>query len=657
MIKKFYLRTRTRSLSFRMGILVFLTFFMLALFLVFNNIYAISVVRENAFDATAEMMSMYMNRVDDAFKKIETYWAGIQYAGDLTTLLSTSRPADYYAAWARLKMAMENAGPTYSYVDDLFVYYPPAGDYLDAGYMLDENERVLIKRMIKREIDGLIQREEKIAGEWQCLEVEGEYYFVRIFRTSDIYMGSCVKVSRLVSEMQRDGFEKADYLTFYENGGGELGNTLSGMNHLPDISGEPLRLTVNLDRQKYLVLSQPSDSGNFSMTAMIRDTNIMARLGDLQKVIILLSMGILVFIGGFTAVCREWILRPVKKLCQAMGQLKNGDFSVRLGDGKSCNEFNLVNETFDNMIENIHALKIDVYEEKIQRQKAELRYQKAELQYQKAELQYQKAELQYMKLQINPHFYINCLNIIHNLSLMNKNRLVRDMTTYLGNHLRYTLEGNTVDRLSREIDYVRNYVHIQEIRFADSLQTFIEVEKGVENVRVPPLIIQTFVENTVKYQVVVGEQTEIFIVVSWCDCEADHRIRIQIWDNGEGFSEEILAALSGSGVPADERGEHIGIRNVVQRLKLIYHGRESVCFSNHEETGGACIVIELPDDGGAGGAGVQPDGGGADVSMGAGSAGVQPGVGGAGVQPGVGSAGVRSDDEGAGGADVSADDV
>lgn len=203
-----------------------------------------------------------------------------------------------------------------------------------------------------------------------------------------------------------------------------------------------------------------------------------------------------------------------------------------------------------------------------------------------------------MKLQVNPHFYINCLNIIHNLSLMNKNRLVRDMTTYLGNHLRYTLEGNTVDRLSREVDYVRNYVHIQEIRFADSLHAFIEIEEDVGNVKVPPLIIQTFVENTVKYQVVVGEQIEIYIIASWCDCAADHRIRIQIWDNGEGFSDEILSALRSGGQITDARGEHIGIRNVVQRLRLIYQGRETICFSNHEETGGAYIVIELPDDGG-----------------------------------------------------------
>lgn len=99
---------------------------------------------------------------------------------------------------------------------------------------------------------------------------------------------------------------------------------------------------------------------------------------------------------------------------------------------------------------------------------------------------------------------------------MNKNDLVRDMTTYLGNHLRYTMEGTTVDALYKEVDYVENYLHIQELRFPGSLCAYVEIAPDVREVKVPPLILQTFVENTVKYQVVVGERTEIYIVVCRC---------------------------------------------------------------------------------------------------------------------------------------------
>lgn len=216
---------------------------------------------------------------------------------------------------------------------------------------------------------------------------------------------------------------------------------------------------------------------------------------------------------------------------------------------------------------------MDVYEEKIQRQ---------------------KAKLQYLKLQVNPHFYINCLNVINNLSIMNRNDLVQNMTRYLGNHLRYTLEGNTVDSLEKEVNYVRNYIHIQELRFPDALTVYMEVEPNVMSVKVPPLIIQTFVENTVKYQVVGGEHTELYIVISRCE-EEKHRVRIEIWDSGEGFPEDILAKLQNQSKIVDEKGEHYGIRNVCERLDLIYHGAADITFDNHWETGGAYIIIELPE--------------------------------------------------------------
>ena len=258
-----------------------------------------------------------------------------------------------------------------------------------------------------------------------------------------------------------------------------------------------------------------------------------------------------------------------------MKSLRDGNLDTRLPEKEPCAEFRMVNETFNDMAVNIKKLKIGVYEEKMLRQ---------------------QSELQYMKLQVNPHFYINCLNIIHNLSIMKKNDLICEMTGYLGNHLRYTMEGNTLDHLSREIEYVKNYIRIQELRFGKSLKVFMEIEPGTEEVMVPPLVIQTFLENTVKYQVVAGTLTEVYIIVCWAECPEDHRIRIEIWDNGKGFPQNILDNLQDGKRVIDERGEHYGIRNVCTRLHLIYGGKEKIQLANHEETGGAWIILELPDN-------------------------------------------------------------
>lgn len=576
------------SLRFRLSFLVFFAVFMLTVFLVGNNLYAITVVRDNAYDANAQILEMSMSRIDESMEMVENYWAGLQSSNDIFVLLNSDMNDEneriaYYTAMARLQTDMAAVVQGYSYVDDMFIYFKDNDSFLDsAKYTFDGSERTSIKKMIKRELDTE-EGYKKPAGRWQCLEVDGNYYLVRMLRFSSIYMGGCVNVSRLLSSVKSEGYVSADFLTFYANGGDELGSRLPSMSTPLDIQDEPLRFGRRIDGSNYLVISQPSDCGDYSLVALVREKSILEGLGTMQKIIIILGLCIVLFLLAFETISRRWILYPVNRLCDAMNRLKQGDFNVRLKTKETCTEFNLVNETFDDMIENIEALKIDVYEQKVQRQKADL--------------QYQKAQLQYMKLQINPHFYINCLNVINNLSIMNKNELVRDMTTYLGNHLRYTLEGNTVDYLKKEVDYVKNYSFIQELRFPDSLSIYMEIEPSVEQVQVPPLIIQTFVENTVKYQVVAGEHTELYIVAAWCDAPEDHRIRIEIWDTGEGFSEQVLAHLQNGSRIVDEKGEHYGIRNVISRLSLIYGGREKIEFKNHWETGGAYIIMELPDDG------------------------------------------------------------
>ena len=72
---------------------------------------------------------------------------------------------------------------------------------------------------------------------------------------------------------------------------------------------------------------------------------------------------------------------------------------------------------------------------------------------------------------------------------------------------------------------------------------------------------------------------------------------IEIWDSGDGYDESILKKLNREEMIVDDRGEHYGIYNVITRLHLIYGGRESVKFSNHWETHGAYVIIEIPDIG------------------------------------------------------------
>lgn len=545
--------------------------------LLFNNIYAINVVHNQVSESNYRVLNMYMSNVDNCFEAIENYFVGLQSSSSLITAAYTKNDKEFYISQARLIRELEASVSSYDYIEDLFVYVKQRDQYMDASkYSIAGDERGRIKKMVK---DVISQKEEGHyeGGTWIWYWINGEPYLIRLLQMRSTYMGGCVKVSTLIKRLRQDGFGKMDYLAFVTQDGQELGTQLPQLTGNIQLTGKRQYYRAKQGtHERYMVLTVPSDCGEYGLTTMIRDNNILGGLQSLRVLIWILVILLAAFLAGFTMIMRRWVLRPLNRLIKAMQELSEGQFNIRLRENErdECEEFTMVNKAFDDMISQIESLKIDVYEENIRRQ---------------------RAELQYMKLQANPHFYINCLNVIHNLSMMGRNDLLQQMTTYLGNHLRYTMEGSALDTLEKEMDCVENYLRIQQLRFPDSIVCEMEVTQDVRSVLAPPLLIQTFAENTVKYQVTAGEITHIWIKVHRTE-ENPHVVEIEIRDDGEGYPQSVLDCLEKNQKIFDKRGEHFGIRNVSQRLWLLYHDAAKLICYNDKETGGACTKIYLPDD-------------------------------------------------------------
>lgn len=545
--------------------------------LLFNNIYAINVVHNQVSETNYRVLNMYMSNVDNSFQAVENYFVGLQSSSALITAASTKDDKEFYISQARLVKELEASVFTYDYIEDIFVYVKQRDQYMDAAqYSLGGTERSRIRDMLK---DVISQKEEGQyeGGKWTWYWVNGEPYLLRILQMRNTYMGGCVKVSTLVKRLREDGFGKLDYLAFVTEEGQELGAKLPQLTQTIQLNGKQQYYRgIKGTHERYMVLTVPSDCGEYGLVAMIRDNNILEGLQSFRILIWILVALLAAFLVAFTTIMRRWVLGPLNRLVKAMKGLSEGQFDIRLRENKKddCEEFVMVNKAFDDMISQIESLKINVYEENIRRQ---------------------RAELQYMKLQANPHFYINCLNVIHNLSMMGRNDLLQQMTTYLGNHLRYTMEGSALDTLEKEMDCVENYLRIQQLRFPDSIVCEMDVDPDTKSVLAPPLLIQTFIENTVKYQVTAGEITHIWIRVHRTEGNP-HTIEIEIRDDGEGYPQRVLDCLERNQKIFDKKGEHFGIRNVSQRLWLLYHDSAKLICYNDEENGGACTKIYLPDD-------------------------------------------------------------
>jgi len=196
-----------------------------------------------------------------------------------------------------------------------------------------------------------------------------------------------------------------------------------------------------------------------------------------------------------------------------------------------------------------------------------------------------QAQLQALRMQLNPHFLFNTLNTISSLMLKDVNSANR-MIVRLGDLLRLTLEiGDDQEvPLQRELEFLRRYVEIEQIRFGDLLQVKMDIEPGTLYASVPNLILQPLVENAIRHAI--EPQTTGGRIELRC-ARSNGSLLLQVSDNGPGSLETDSAEVSR---PARQR---IGLNNTRQRLQNLYGDRQSFELVGNP-TGGMTARMTIP---------------------------------------------------------------
>lgn len=171
-----------------------------------------------------------------------------------------------------------------------------------------------------------------------------------------------------------------------------------------------------------------------------------------------------------------------------------------------------------------------------------------------------EAELNALKYQINPHFIFNSLNSISSLTISNP-RLAQEMTIKLSAFLRNTLSknNNQKNKLTEEISASKLYLDIEKIRFDDKFELIEDISDECREIEVPSMILQPLFENAIKHAVY--ESLEKIIIKLSCKKET-HFLKIVVENN---FDPQSIS----------RKGEGIGLKNIHNRLKLIY-GQENL---------------------------------------------------------------------------------
>lgn len=268
--------------------------------------------------------------------------------------------------------------------------------------------------------------------------------------------------------------------------------------------------------------------------------------------------------------------RPLHRLISDIQIIRGGDFRHRVRVSTAFTGMTELCETINMLLDNLDTLKISIYEEQLDRQ---------------------NIECQYLQIQLKTHFFLNCLNIIHAMARLGNTDLIQRLTEHLVSYLRYIQDDSgKLVTLEVELEQVKNYAMIQQLRFPNLFEYECDVAPEVLSEEIPPLLIQTFIENTVEHAMRRGNLTHVRVEAHYQDRGEQLGLHIQIADNGIGFTPEVLRALLGNETALEHNGHRsIGIFNIKNRLRLQYGGRAELRISNRAG-GGASIAIWLPID-------------------------------------------------------------
>jgi LytS/YehU family sensor histidine kinase len=204
-----------------------------------------------------------------------------------------------------------------------------------------------------------------------------------------------------------------------------------------------------------------------------------------------------------------------------------------------------------------------------------LRWRFSEIQRLRLEVLARDAELQALHAQIQPHFLFNALNVLRALIDEDPAR-ARDLVTELSDLLRYALKAGRHERvpLGEELAVVESYLRIESARFEDRLAWRIDADDAARATTLPPMLLQTLVENGVKHGIAASEHGGELAVAARCENGA---VRLTVTSPGR---------LGARGDTA------VGLANARGRLRLIYGERATLSLAEGEH--GVVAEITLP---------------------------------------------------------------
>ncbi|ERI92490.1 HAMP domain protein [Clostridiales bacterium oral taxon 876 str. F0540] len=326
-------------------------------------------------------------------------------------------------------------------------------------------------------------------------------------------------------------------------------------------------MNIKSDSRDYTVMSRYMPIYNLYLINRVDTKTALDDMYNVNEIVVICAVIILISVIVLFFITRK-TTKPLRILVKQMSKVADGNFNnhINLQGGY---EISQLSKSFNIMLDDLNEYveQLLIAQEK-QRQ----------------------AELAALQMQINPHFIYNTLASIKWLVFRGDTEKASETIDAFISLLQNTV-GNTSETITveQEIENLKNYVFINEMRYGDNIKTTFHVMPQHVHYKLPKLILQPFIENAFFHAFTDEKEGRIHVFIS----EKNNKLLCEVMDNGTGIDEKQISNLYSSIPLKSKHFTGIGIKNVDDRIKLLYGSEYGVTINSQRGTG-TTISVSLP---------------------------------------------------------------
>lgn len=331
---------------------------------------------------------------------------------------------------------------------------------------------------------------------------------------------------------------------------------------------------VAIDRngQKLVVNSLHIDKGNWTLVSMIPYEKLVAPLNNIRNTLLFINILFMIAFLIVALFISNIISKPIIKLGKSMKKVEQGIFNEKV-EIVSEDEIGKLSRNFNNMLDKVSELLLHTKEqERLKRD----------------------AEFEALQAQINPHFLFNTLSSIRWAAAAHGDKKVEEMVHALSVLLRASIANSQeLVSLENEITILKNYLELIGMKQGAVYSFECNIDEDIMKYRIPHLLLQPIVENSIIHGFEDLREQGIISINAGITGDV---LKIELADNGRGIGGKTLESIlnkEASGSDSKKYYKSIGLKNIHERIKLIYGANYGIDICDGEKNG-TKVTLYLP---------------------------------------------------------------